>query len=486
MRLKLIALFTLIVLVVGGLGYALSRVAVRPFTEEDPKRAPQALDAAIALLEVEGLATERWVAAKAIEPTLAEPFSGGNELARQRAAKEVADKVYEAATKAPELSSFKRSISTVIIVDRQGAVLGQNGSSTSGLAGQNLAEVYPALKKAMDDERPASEVWVSQKRDEQRLASYAPIRNGERKVVGALIVASEIDDGRLTSASDRTSGHALVVGVKGEGGLRVLARSSSADQALVDILAKSPAADAALKTLETGETLEVAGLPSGNVGVARVIEGYGAGNRAALVAVVKPPARNVGVSLLWPAAVAIILGIILVAIAGVMFDAYVRRPITEIEEGLLAIMNGQTNRRLEIEHAELGGVVFRINSLLNQLFGVAEDDTDEDGRPSRPPNAQGFNEAISVDESIAVGGANAAEAQVLFAEPEGAYYTRVFNSYIAAKRSVGDPTDHITQPEFVARLRLSEAELAQKHGKPVRFRVEVKGKEVVLVAVSQA
>ena len=37
-----------------------------------------------------------------------------------------------------------------------------------------------------------------------------------------------------------------------------------------------------------------------------------------------------------------------------------------------------TDVRFEIEHAELGGLVFRLNSLLNQLMGVQEDDTDED------------------------------------------------------------------------------------------------------------
>ena len=63
-----------------------------------------------------------------------------------------------------------------------------------------------------------------------------------------------------------------------------------------------------------------------------------------------------------------------------------------------AILNGRTDLRFEIEHAELGGLVFRLNSLLNQLMGVQEDDTDEDGRPSRPPAASDFSDALAVDE----------------------------------------------------------------------------------------
>ena len=486
MRLKLIALFTLIVVVVGGLGYALSRVAVRPFSQEDPKRAPQALEAAVAQLEVEGLATERWIAAKATEQDVVDTFSAGNETARQRAARETADKVIEAARKAPELASFSRSISTVIIVDRAGVVIGQARGSTAGEL--KLADFYPALKKSMDEQRPASEVWANPKRDEQRLASYAPVKNGEGKVVGALVLASELDPGRLNSASERTSGLPLIVGIKEEKSFKVLAWSQApaqAEPAVVKAFENGATADSTLRTLETGETGEIAGLPEGHSGVARPLEGYDASARkAVLIAVVNPPSKNVGIALLWPWVVASILGVILVAIAGYMLDVYLSKPIAEIEEGLLAIMNGQTNRRLDIEHAELGGVVFRINSLLNQLFGVAEDDTDEEGRPSRAPTASGLTEALSVDESVAMAGGGVDSAS-LFAEPEASYYARVFGEYIKAKRAVGDPTDHITQADFVARLKGSEQELAQKHGKPVRFRVEAKGKEVVLVALTQ-
>jgi hypothetical protein len=36
--------------------------------------------------------------------------------------------------------------------------------------------------------------------------------------------------------------------------------------------------------------------------------------------------------------------------------------------------------------------VFRINSLLNAMMGVAEDTTDDQGRPSQGPSAQGFQD----------------------------------------------------------------------------------------------
>ena len=167
-----------------------------------------------------------------------------------------------------------------------------------------------------------------------------------------------------------------------------------------------------------------------------------------------------------------------------MLDAYISRPISEMEDGLLAIMNGRTDLRFEIEHAEFGGLVFRLNSLLNQLFGVQEDETDEQGRPSRAPAASSFQDALSVDERMAALSADDhADAAALRDEAEDTYYPRLFQEYIAAKTSLGDPVDHITEEAFTARIKVSEAETTAKHGKPVRYKLEVRGREVVLLAV---
>jgi hypothetical protein len=88
-----------------------------------------------------------------------------------------------------------------------------------------------------------------------------------------------------------------------------------------------------------------------------------------------------------------------VIIAGWLLGNYITQPVSELEDGLLAVINGNQTLRFQIEHPELGGLVFRINSLLNALMGVPEDDTDEQGRPSVSPNPQHFQEAESVDES---------------------------------------------------------------------------------------
>jgi hypothetical protein len=67
-------------------------------------------------------------------------------------------------------------------------------------------------------------------------------------------------------------------------------------------------------------------------------------------------------------------------------------------------------------------------------------------------------------------------------EPEAQYFSRLFGEYINARKSVGEPTDHITQDAFVQKIRGLETDSAEK-GKVVRYKVELRGKEVTLIAV---
>src|SRR5579872_2731270 len=97
-----------------------------------------------------------------------------------------------------------------------------------------------------------------------------------------------------------------------------------------------------------------------------------------------------------------------------------------LEEGLLAILNGQSDKRFELDHPELGGLAFRIDQLLNQLMGVEEDTTDAEGRVSISGNPSRYTESLEDEKQpggAAAGGAVETEAvQRLAAEPAGQYY----------------------------------------------------------------
>ena len=74
----------------------------------------------------------------------------------------------------------------------------------------------------------------------------------------------------------------------------------------------------------------------------------------------------------------------------------------------------------------------------------------------------------------------------LAAEPPAQYYARIYREYVAAKKALGEPTDHITEQAFAARIQGMEQDAAQKYGRPVRYQVQARNKEVVLLAVSLA
>ena len=97
------------------------------------------------------------------------------------------------------------------------------------------------------------------------------------------------------------------------------------------------------------------------------------------------------------------------------------------------------------------------------------------------PAASSFQDALSVDETTLTSGDVADPA--LRDEPAESYYRRIFDEYLNAKRSLGDPTEGVTLAAFVERIQASEQEMQSKHGKPVRYRIEVRGREVVLLAV---
>ena len=90
---------------------------------------------------------------------------------------------------------------------------------------------------------------------------------------------------------------------------------------------------------------------------------------------------------------------------------------------------------------------------------------------------------MAVDESSVAGSVDPNVSASLSAENADQYYRRLFNEYIAAKRQIGEPVEHITFEAFVGRIRASETETSQKHGKPVRYQVQLRGNSVVLIAV---
>ena len=68
-----------------------------------------------------------------------------------------------------------------------------------------------------------------------------------------------------------------------------------------------------------------------------------------------------------------LLGLAMVIGYNLFVAQYFEKPIEQIEEGLLTIVNGNTQHRINVEHAELGGIVYRINQLVASLTGEGDE-----------------------------------------------------------------------------------------------------------------
>jgi hypothetical protein len=485
MRWKIIAVNSIIVLLVGVLSYALLRAGLGDLASNPTQlkaEAERALSAANTKLELDAVRAERWLATIANEKSSREVFKAGTVSARQEEATEYSNRLLSSAASNPVFDQMAPTL--VMVVDANGVSLGRNGTNLG--RGEDLAAGHASLKAALAQGVTATDVWADNRTSQLMSVSYAPVRDDDRKVLGALLVGTPLTDGRLQRTSELTSGRGLILGIPSGANIDLKAKSNTVSPAVLTALGSAPLKDAVAQTVTSGHGAFLTGGPTDDLLTAAPLSGYGDGKRAVLIAVSASSLIGESINgLLWPVLAVTGLGIILVCLGGFLLGNYLSRPIEELEEGLLAILNGKTDLRFEIEHAELGGLVFRLNSLLNQLMGVQEDDTDEEGRPSRPPKASDFSDALAVDErSVQMAGTvDAALVAALRAEPADSYYGRLFREYIAAKRSLGDPTEHITEATFVGRIRTSEGEMAQKHGKPVRYRVETRGREVILIAV---
>lgn len=478
MRNKIIAVNAIIVAIVGLLSFVLMRSAVVSAASNSTQLLAESkynAQGAAARLELDGLKMARWLSAKAGEAATQDAFNKADPSAAGAAAMAACDAMVSSAKGSTEFHDTVPAM--VVFVDVEGKIVGRNGSNVG--KGEDLGAVYPMFKAAVAKGNSGTDVWVNKARNDQFLASYVPVRNDRGVIVGSIVAGIQIND-ELSRISEATTGRALVLVGADKDALSVLARSAADTSALDEVVVK-PVAEKGVKEVVSSV------IEKGHVDAAQAVdmmvaaaplEGLGDGKSKVLV--VAAPATSIdGASAIpLPILGVTALGLILVVIGGWLLGNYIMAPIGTLEEGLLAILNGQADKRFQIEHAELGGLAFRIDQLLNQLMGVEEDTTDDEGRVSIAPTAAALNAAVHVEPST--GNVNGA---ALAAEPADAYYARIYGEYIAAKKANNEATDHITKDTFVQRIQGMEAEALQKQGRPVRYQVQARGNEVVLLAV---
>ena len=370
MRWKIIFVNAGIIVVLSLITFAfLAKSIGNVVANQDERKAEveQALRAANAQLALDALRMERWLAARVTEETTQSVYLLGTTQAKSEQATASANKLRDMAIQEPAFAKMAPSL--VLFVDEQGVALGRNGSAL--MRGDKTAAAYASLANAIKTGNTASDVWLNKSRQEQMLASYAPVRGENGEVVGALIVGTPLNDERLARTSTLTSGQSLAFsgkdGVIAAGGNGATDGSFGNDRAVA----------AAQGALKSGSLTNAVGGHAGRLFGAVRVEGYGEAPFALVASVPESLVPSVP-GLLWPIFAISGLGVLLVVVGGFMLGNYISQPVAELEDGLLAVINGNQDLRFELEHAELGGLVFRINSLLNALMGVPEDDSGGD------------------------------------------------------------------------------------------------------------
>lgn len=480
MRIKIIAVNALIVVIVSLLSFLSVRSALSAATSNKDQLAAVAENAAngaASRFQLDGLGAERWLAAAAVEGATVDALTKATQEARGDAATRVCD---DLVSRTKNTSLFDRNVPTLVaVVDVAGKIVGRNNSGLS--RGDDLAGSYEGLKETLATGRSGSDVWYEH---DHYLASYVAVRDEQGKILGALVLGRPLSD-TLSRVSEATTGGPIALVVPAGGGFQAVEHSALQVSAL-DASVQGTAKDMLKNALAHQQTDVVR---DGDLLVAAApLSAFEDGHRALLVAAAPSSLIQDPTGLaMMPIVGALAIGLILVILGGVLLGNYVTRPVNMLEEGLLAILNGQTDKRFELEHAELGGLAFRIDQLLNQLMGVEEDTSDDEGRVSQHSvNPAAFTDALEVDDKkmgAPGAGVDPATVQRLAAEPSAQYYTRLYGEYIAAKKALGEATDHISEAAFAGRIQSMEADAAQKYGRPVRYQVHARNKEVVLLAV---
>jgi hypothetical protein len=351
------------------------------------------------------------------------------------------------------------------------------------MVGEPLLHQVPVLRTVL--KRGASRYGVWHHQDKLLQVGVAAVRNDRGSIVGALLVGYDLSNG-FAKQEAALIGHELLF-IMAE---RIYSTSTNVDvrDAVQEALYSPPLDNGTKAALQGKPTLPWTATLAGDayVGItaalpmARGVEaGYVVlahhGKHTALA--------GVETMILWLT----LLGLVGVAIYGYIISNNIMEPIEQMEDDILAVINGRGDVRLEVETVELGGLSYRINQLINLFTGVAEEDAE-----GRAVTSSGGWEAVSASgpdpgsrpSSAGPIQSDDPQAAALAALPESQYYALLYQDYVAAKQSVGEDVSNVPQERFIERIRGNAAHLVTKHGaKMVRFKVETIGDQVNLKPV---
>lgn len=367
----------------------------------------------------------------------------------------------------------------VAVIDETGRAIARD-TDPNRMVGEPMLAQVTVLRSVL--KRGGSRYGVWQHQDKLLQVGVAAVRNDQGGVVGALLVGYDLSNG-FAKRESALVGHDLLFIVAD--GIYSTSTTVEVRDALQEALF-SPPLDVDTKAALGGKpTLswrtDLAGAMYRGITAALPMA---RGVEAGYVVLAHEGKHNalaeVATMILWLTLLAL-LGVI---IYGLIISNNLMEPIEQMEDDILAVINGRGDVRLEVETPELGGLSYRVNQLINLFTGVAEEDDE-----GRAVTSSGAWEAVSItgpdsalrQSSVGSSQSDDPEALALAALSEGEYYAQLFREYVAAKQSVGEDVSSIPEERFVERMKGNAAHLAKKHGsRTVRFKVETIGGQVNL------
>jgi hypothetical protein len=331
------------------------------------------------------------------------------------------------------------------------------------------------------------DIWTWQNRVHE--VAVAPVRKGDNSVIGAMVFAWVVS----AVTAQQLTRDLLDAEVGFFHGNKVYTSSfvSSVDkskedvaktQALSNLLfppkdPKAGLAEAALKSptkvsawTSEGVQFAVVAAPSpgnsddkssGFVVLASLAEGMSSVQAA-------------GMKVLWLGLLAIVVALAASVLTARRFIA----PLDKIEVGVADVINGNIDHTFEPVGQDFEGLSNGLNVMLARLLGREEPNEEAVEEEEEEGGKQKWKaEAMVIEETD--GRAPGATVAALGAEPEAAYYPRLYGEYLASLQRLGQPTEGMSVLAFMAKLSVTEAGLRQKwECKSVRFLLAVTGTQI--------
>lgn len=364
MRAKLLVGNLLAVLLVGILSWFLvSRNASDALVTGLEPSVRRATDLVAAVHAQDGDQLSDAVEASARAPDLAAVFTGGSESEQRDAAYTVAEAMTQQI--GAQLPRRGRPAELVAILSADGHIIGRNSERRLD-AGRNVAQEFPAVAAALaaprgrivrDYIRYGTQGWME--------VAVAPVLQGEQ-IRGGLLVGYALADSAARGDSERIG---VDVGFLMREGDACHVQSLSAGTQAEKEQLRAWCNGANLQTLLRGRQRIDLTL-GGEQYLAMVVPMPGvhtAGSAGAIVMTSVTAARRPSGDVAFPALLVMLLGVLLVVGYNFALAQYYEKPIEQIEESLLKVLNGDRDHRINVEHPELGGIVYRVNQLLAEF-----------------------------------------------------------------------------------------------------------------------